>query len=81
MAEMVLKEGKQYRVTDTHHKGECNRCEDCHLIVLMEKGFIPDNVFTVRNKLGGNLIVEFSSGDKFAVREQHLMVCDFLEEI
>lgn len=78
---MDLKVGRTYRVVDNTKADFCNMCDDCNILVMMERGFIPGNIFTIVHKLGGNLIVEFEGGDRFGVREKHLSSCEFIEYI
>lgn len=77
-----LKVGHTYTLDyiDPHEpcSGDCTPCAISNLLV---RGFLPGTVFTVKQILGNNALLEFEEGGTFAVSLQHLTTCGFIEDI
>ena len=54
-----LKIGHTYRLVSIEQNTPCRGdCEPCSILNLLNRGFLADTVFTVKQILGGNVLIE-----------------------
>lgn len=76
----VLEVNHTYRLVSIDQNNPCRGdCEPCSILNLLNRGFLVDSVFTVKQILGGNVLVQFEGGDQFAINLKHLNTCTYTD--
>lgn len=68
--------GKKYQLIDIQQHQDCQGCDRCTVLTLMEKGFLPQEEVSMHQRLGDNILLSIGSS-RFAVKEDHLECCTF----
>ena len=70
--------GKTYKLLDIQQHTDCQGCDRCTVLTLMEKGFMIGENVKVHGRLGDNLMITIGTS-KFGIKESHLDCCTFEE--
>lgn len=73
---MKLQKGVKYILKDIKQHENCQGCDKCSVLSLMDKGFIPGEQVEVLNSIGSLVNIQVGC-TQYVVRESDIECCTF----
>ena len=74
----MLEVGKKYTLVNIQQHIDCQGCDRCTVLILMEKGFFTGEYVEIEQRIGTLIAIKVGTSI-FAVREENLECCTFEE--